>query len=341
MPAATEFFAETIMIQPLDAPFNDALEDLRITGSVLVHETYAPPWAVDIPDETTLRQALDAGPDVRVLPFHLVLWGSVDLSHDGQAPIRLDADEVAICPSGAAHRMALGAGAAPVPLARILAMRESQSGPSAMTRPRPADGAELLCGVFLLRAAPLNPLLAALPPLLKVQTAGAQANPLLARAAEMLRLALADDGHGGFTASRLLEVFCAEAIRACRQNEAGRPNWFNALDDARIGRTIARIHERPGAPWSVAALAEGAAMSPSRFAARFREATGRSAMAYVAGWRMTVACRMLRDTDQDLAGVAGHVGYQDVAAFSRAFKALVGRSPARWRTEQKRRMGSR
>jgi hypothetical protein len=37
------------MTEPSSTPFNDALEDLRISGSVLLHETYPPPWASTCP----------------------------------------------------------------------------------------------------------------------------------------------------------------------------------------------------------------------------------------------------------------------------------------------------
>jgi AraC-like DNA-binding protein len=341
----TGFIAETIMIEPSAAPsaspFDDALEDLRITGSLLLHETYTPPWAIDIPREDVLRQMLGVGSDARALPFHLVRRGAFDLSNDGRPPVRINTHEVAICPSGASHRMWFGAGAAPVSVAHILATRGAGANPSCANSSsyscEAAAGTELVCGVFLLRAAPLNPLLASLPPVLKVKTAGSEAKPMLARAVEMLSLELAEGGRGGFTASRLLEVFFAEAINAYRQSEgAERPGWFNALNDPKIGPAIAQVHDRPGAPWTVASMAETVAMSPSRFAARFRESTGQSAMTYVASWRMTIACRMLRETKQDLAGVASEIGYQDVASFSRAFKAHIGESPARWRSRAAR-----
>ena len=69
-------------------------------------------------------------------------------------------------------------------------------------------------------------------------------------------------------------------------------------------------------------LADTISMSPSRFAARFRQTTGQSVMSYVANWRMNVACRLLRETEGGLADIAQRVGYQDVAAFSRAFTTL-------------------
>ena len=123
-----------------------------------------------------------------------------------------------------------------------------------------------------------------------------------------------------------------EAIAAYRRGEgAAGPGWFRALDDQKIGRALAALHRDPAAAWTVGLLAGTVAMSPSRFAARFRETTGQSVMSCVAAWRMTVACRLLRDSGDGLAEIAQRVGYQDVAAFSRAFKALVGVSPSQWR----------
>jgi AraC-like DNA-binding protein len=57
---------------------------------------------------------------------------------------------------------------------------------------------------------------------------------------------------------------------------------------------------------------------------------GQPPMQYLALWRMQLASRLLLDGGH-VAGVAGAVGYESEAAFSRAFKKLVGQSPATWR----------
>lgn len=309
-----------------ESPFNDALEDLRISGSVLLAERYAPPWALDIPDEQTLRAALGFGDGVRVVPFHLVRAGGFKLTYDKGEAQRVETNEVAICPSGVPHRMSEGARTKPVSLADVLAKRIRCAEPGDPT------ATELVCGVFLLRSAPLNPLLAALPRVLKVKTSGTGSDPLLQHAVAMLGLEVSKSTTS-FVASRLLEVFFAEAIRAYGIGEGMQTaGWFRSLADPKIGRALSHLHRDPGAPWTVQAMAETCALSPSRFAARFREVMGQSAMSYVSSWRMTVACQQLRDTDGNLDKIACAVGYQDVASFSRAFKALVGQSPARWRT---------
>jgi AraC-like DNA-binding protein len=53
-------------------------------------------------------------------------------------------------------------------------------------------------------------------------------------------------------------------------------------------------------------------------------------MQYLALWRMQLASRLLIEGGH-VSGVAGAVGYESEAAFSRAFKKLVGQAPATWR----------
>lgn len=322
----------SLMTDNTSRPFEDALEDLRISGSVLLHDTYEPPWAVDIPGEPELQKLMAVGPDMRVVPFHLVLAGSFNLSQPGRGTTSVKTNEVAICPGGEPHRMSYGKSTKAVPLARILTGRATP-GPLLRRNKTASNATSLLCGVFVMRKSPLNPMLSALPAVLRVSTAGESASPMLARVAEMLSLEVESGLRDSFTASRLLEVFCAEALRKHSQTPGnGRPGWFQALNDARIGEALAHFHKAPGEPWSVSTLAETVAISPSRFAARFRELTGESVMIYVTRWRMNVACKMLRETDNGLDQIALEVGYQNTPAFSRAFKAIVGQSPARWRS---------
>lgn len=68
-------------------------------------------------------------------------------------------------------------------------------------------------------------------------------------------------------------------------------------------------------------------MSRSAFAARFVELVGQSPMRYVAQWRMHVACTWLKEEDAPLIDLADRLGYQSEAAFSRAFKRIIGIPP--------------
>jgi AraC-like DNA-binding protein len=328
---STRSLPRTTVLQTHTDILDDALADLRIGGSVLLHETYAAPWAVAVPDAPRLRRALGVGEDTRVLMFHFVRRGHFELRAPGLPVATVSAGEVAIC-SGGTHRMSRGRGAAAVPLEDVLLQR----GPKAAD-PADAEATELVCGVFLAQAAPLNPMLDALPPVVKLSTQDTGFSPMLAGVAGMLAHEIDQGAFGGFAASRLLELFYAEAVRAYQRGEGAlRTGWFKGLADPRIGEAIRRVHAAPGDAWSVETLASAVALSPSRFAARFREVTGQSVMGYVARWRANTACRLLRETAWPLAAIAGRVGYDSLPAFSRAFKAQLGQPPAAWRSAQKK-----
>lgn len=313
----------------LSLPFDEALADLRITGCVLLHEIYPSPWAIDVPDEVELRALMNVEKNVRAVPFHLVRRGWFEMFPEGSERLNAQAHDVAICPGGVKHRMQRGAATPATPLSQILAGENPVSHDAGST-----ESTELICGVFLLQAAPLNPLLAALPPVLKVATADIAAHPMLGHAAEMLALEVqrSEPRAGGFTAARLLEIFCAEILRAY-QGALSAPGtgWFSGLADAKMANALSLIHAEPAAPWSVERLADAVALSPSRFAARFRDTIGETAMAYVTRWRMVRACRLLENTNDTIDRVAAKVGYAAASSFSRAFKASVGVSPVEWR----------
>lgn len=59
---------------------------------------------------------------------------------------------------------------------------------------------------------------------------------------------------------------------------------------------------------------------------------GTSTRELIADVRLQIARQLLRDTDLAIADIANTICYSDVAAFSRAFSAKVGQSPAAWRS---------
>jgi AraC-like DNA-binding protein len=58
-------------------------------------------------------------------------------------------------------------------------------------------------------------------------------------------------------------------------------------------------------------------------------------MQYLTQWRMQAAANLLRQSHATVASIALDVGYESEAAFTRAFKRLVGTPPARWRRNQR------
>jgi AraC-like DNA-binding protein len=89
---------------------------------------------------------------------------------------------------------------------------------------------------------------------------------------------------------------------------------------------------RPAHAWTLEELASQAAASRSALADRFTEIVGCPPIQYLTQWRMQIAAKRLADPGVKVATVAHDVGYESEAAFSRAFKKFVGRSPSQWRT---------
>lgn len=313
-------------------PVDDALDDLRVAGTVLMCESYAAPWAIDIPDEAKLRQLLALDEDVRIVLFHFVRRGCFDL-HSPTGEVRtITAPHVALCSTQGPLRMARGKGAKPLPIERVLSGNLPGQNKQAA-----GEVTELLCGAFYFNASPLNPLLGALPPLITVNTELASSSPLLAGAAWLIAHEADRGATAGFTMARLVEIFCAEAIKAYQRDQGSDyPGWFRGLADPRIAASIQQVHAAPGRAWTVPELAGTVALSGSRFAARFKAALGIPAMTYVSRWRANVACRLLHHTDLSLAEIASRVGYESLPAFNRAFRAQIGLPPAAWRMNRRR-----
>jgi AraC-like DNA-binding protein len=67
---------------------------------------------------------------------------------------------------------------------------------------------------------------------------------------------------------------------------------------------------------------------------RFVEFVGESLSAYLTRWRLHLAARRLRTTDDSIGKIARSVGYTSEYAFSRAFARAWGAAPGRFRREE-------
>ncbi|HRE20522.1 MAG TPA: cupin domain-containing protein, partial [Rhabdaerophilum sp.] len=266
------------MLENLLSPIDDALGELRVTGSVLLFESYEAPWAVRIEEEACLRGALGLADDTRVIPFHFVRSGQFNLDHGGATPMVVQAGEVAICPDGRPHRMSSGTGVEDVSILEVL--RDRGEVRKAGGEPASGEATELLCGVFVLRNTDLNPLFLSLPPVVRI-SAGADSAPRLNLVASMLEQEVAAKRSAGFTACRLIEIFFAEAVQQIAVHDARmRPGWYRGLADPKLSIALKAFYADPARAWTVGLLSGMTAMSPSRFAARFRETVGQSVMSY-------------------------------------------------------------
>lgn len=71
--------------------------------------------------------------------------------------------------------------------------------------------------------------------------------------------------------------------------------------------------------WTIGTLAAHVGVSRATLARRFATNVGDSPAGYLTRWRMDLAARRLRDTDDPISVIAASVGYTSEYAFSRAF----------------------
>ncbi|HAF00354.1 MAG TPA: AraC family transcriptional regulator [Methylophilaceae bacterium] len=328
MTKTTLNYAETTDLVINKCVFSDIMKSMRVSGNMLINEEYLPPWSVSIPDASGLERLLKLDKGTQAVAFHYVKRGFIEVVPEVGELIMVEAGEMAICFGGVAHQLSQYPEKKSVSVESILIDGNNPFAPNEKNRVRSTS---VMCGVFMLKNVELNPLLAALPKILHVSTKKFDISSNLTNILGWIDREISQTVQCTYVIERLLELLCAEVLRAHLYQLTTSSGWFYAMKDPIISRAISMIHAQPGDEWSVNRLAGGVAMSPSRFAARFNAALGDSPMAYVTKWRMNLAGRMLRESQQKVEEVAISVGYENVAAFSRTFKRHLGVSPAAWR----------
>src|SRR5262249_37776880 len=189
-------------------------------------------------------------------------------------------------------------------------------------------GIELVCGFVGYDRRPFNPLLATLPRLLRVSTreGGGWLESLA-------RLAVPESAsprtRSETVLARASELMFVEVIRRYLTTlPPEQTGWLAGLRDPFVGRALAALHDRPAEAWTVESLAKEAALSRSALAERFTQLIGEAPMQYLTRWRMQLAATLLRSRNVSVFEAATEVGYASEAAFSRAFKKVVGVPPA-------------
>jgi AraC-like DNA-binding protein len=132
---------------------------------------------------------------------------------------------------------------------------------------------------------------------------------------------------------RLVDVLLVQLLRVwmlTRPEEAGE-SWLRVLGDPLVTDALTRLHREPGRAWTTDALAAELSVSRATLSRRFLAAAGMAPGAYLTRWRMDLAARRLRDTDEPLETIAHAVGYTSVHAFSRAFSRSRAVPPGRFR----------
>jgi AraC-like DNA-binding protein len=317
-------------------PLSDVLRTVRLTGAVFFLVDISSPWVEEIPGAEDFGEVVLPGAQ-QIVSYHVVTRGTLWGGLTGGSPVRLEKGDILLVPHGDSYAISSAPGMrGEAPLEPALAFfRRMAAGelPFLLTEGGGGpDRAGIICGFLGCDVRPFNPVLAALPHLVHVRRRPEVADPL----GPLIEFALAEARErrsgGQCMLLRLSELLFIEVVRRCLTNlPSGETGWLAGLRDPVVGQALALLHGRPCDPWTLESLGRAVGLSRSVLADRFMHFVGQPPMRYLAQWRMQVAARRLADGRAKVSAVALEVGYDSEAAFSRAFKRIVGASPAAWR----------
>lgn len=190
--------------------------------------------------------------------------------------------------------------------------------------------AMLLGGHFAFDGAQADMLMAAMPPVVLLRRDVEKAE--MRWALERMRQELTERQPGSaLVAQHLAHMLLVQALRLYIADGVGREvGWLFALADRQLAAAINAVHADPGRSWTLPDLAKQAGMSRSDFAKKFKATVGSPPIEYMTRWRMLLAGERLRDCLVSVTQIATTLGYASEAAFSTAFKRVMGCSPRRY-----------
>jgi len=313
---------------------SDVLRTVRLTGAAFFDVVVKAPWVAEPPTrERMLPKILPRAE--HLISYYVVTEGRCFASLIGAEPILVEAGEVIVFTKGDPHVMSSSPGMRADPVAPD-AFDAAAGSALPFSINYGGDGppsAKLVCGFLACDAHPFNPLLDNLPAVIKTgNPQGSDSNWL----GQLIRVAINEStsqrAGGESVLAKLSELMLIEVVR--RHLEAlppGQAGWLAGLRDPFVGKALSLMHGGPARNWTIEELAREAGLSRSVLAERFADLVGLPPMQYLARWRMQIAAGLLSGGSTNMATVAAEIGYGSEAAFSRAFKKMVGVPPSAWR----------
>jgi AraC-like DNA-binding protein len=313
---------------------SDVLKTVRLTGATYFDVVAQEPWSVHSQARNLILPRVLPGAD-HLIAYHVVTAGRCYASLiDGDA-IALEAGEVVVFTNADPHIMSSHAGMrAEPPTADFFDMADAGRLPFHVNLASGGHAsAKLVCGYLACDSRPFNPLLEALPPMLKAGDPRRNDTGWLGQFIQFAVAEVADRRAGSESVlTKLSELMFIEVVRryiATLPDQ--KTGWLAGLRDPSVSKALALIHSRPSFSWTIEGLARQCGTSRSVFAERFVQLLGIPPMHYLARWRMQVAAEMLNRRNLNMAAIASEIGYESEAAFSRSFKRTMGVTPSAWR----------
>jgi AraC-like DNA-binding protein len=313
---------------------SDVLRTVRLTGATFFDVVARDPWCAEQPTREMVLPKVLPGAE-HLISYHLVTEGRCFAGIVDQEQFAVEAGEVIVFTRGDPHVVSSHPGmrAQPVTPEEVAF---ATAGPLPFFRSIGEQGpvsVKLTCGFLACDAAPFNPLLEHLPPVIKSGTAEGDDAPWLGQFIQLATMESKNKRAGGEgVLAKLSELMFIEVVRRYIHNlPAEQAGWLAGLRDPFVGKALSALHAAPARPWTIEELARDVGLSRSVLAERFADLVGMPPMHYLAKWRMQIAAGLLSGGGVNIATIANETGYGSEAAFSRAFKKMVGVPPSAWR----------
>ncbi len=303
---------------PSQDPIADVLHSLRMSSSFYCRSEFTAPWGLELPEMP------------KHLMFHVLTSGHCLLKVNDKI-CHLQAGDFVLVPHGQGHVLISDNEVLPTPLFET----ERELITDCYERLCFGGGGEptmMICGAVRFEHPVALRIIEILPEIIHMN-AKITENESIHNTIRLMISEASDTRIGGDALiTRLSDVLVMQTIRFWLvRNAAVHKGWFGALHDQQIGKAISLVHRDPTYLWSLETLAASVGMSRSAFAARFMSLVGESPMQYVRHWRMQMAIERLKDKNDPISVIAETFGYESEAAFSRAFKKVIGHSPGYFR----------
>ena len=300
--------------------FADLLQSVHLRSSVYFRPELGAPWGFSVADHGTA--------------FHIVADGKCWVQVAGATqPVELVAGDFVVVPRGDAHIMRDSATSTIVDFFE-LAKRSAPDNKGVFHAGGNGAVTKLVCGGMQFDNGPTDPLLVVLPPLIHVKGKGGMgATWLRATVSQVLEELDSSSAGAQVVVTRLADILFIKAVRTYfEQNiDAARYGWLAAIRDPHIGPALAQLHARPQQAWRVASVARQVGLSRSVFAEKFAQLVGEPPLRYLKRLRLNAAAMRLRSTNDKLSAIAADAGYDSAAAFMKAFKRDLGKTPGEYR----------
>jgi AraC family transcriptional activator of mtrCDE len=252
--------------------------------------------------------------------FHLILEGRCWLHFPGRAAVPLSARDGVFLRSDVPHFLSPyddpGIDCAPRPMQPL-------SATSALGE------TGLACGFFSFDGPFRDLVLDAFPDCLVLRAD----DRTLASAAMLFDLMRGEAHRAGSAPSALMDRLAGllffYGLRHVARDDARTRGLWALLRRPGFAPLVAQLLQAPERAWTVDVMARHVHLSRAAFFRQFAQACGQSPLQFLQLLRMQVAMRRLAQ-GESIAQVAQAVGYDSYAAFSRAFKRLVGAQPGAW-----------